>query len=317
MQTGNCQLVETTCPVCGSGANRRERLVKGFTLVKCDNCSLVFANPQLSVDALNRLYQRKPDPRGLIDYYASQTTPKVLAGYDEKLAKLKKLTGNVGKILDVGCGAAYLVERAAKSGWDASGVEIGEWARDAASARNVKSIYIGELKQLEFPNNHFDAIYCAQVLEHLKSPLELLGEINRILRSGGIFYVDVPNYRTLPVLLGRDDWYMNHPPQHVNYFTSSTMTKLFERAGFFVEELYTEGGLKLEVLFKSLNQDRRDDESKSQRPEGEKTSEGSSLELARPSIHKRLAMPVVKHLFYDTLKVGVNIVAFARKGRQA
>jgi 2-polyprenyl-3-methyl-5-hydroxy-6-metoxy-1,4-benzoquinol methylase len=68
-------------------------------------------------------------------------TPQVLADYDEKLAKLNQLAGTRGRLLDVGCGAAYLVERAAINGWDAYGVEIGEWAREAASVRGVKNVY--------------------------------------------------------------------------------------------------------------------------------------------------------------------------------
>jgi hypothetical protein len=53
--------------------------------------------------------------------------------------------------------------------------------------------------------------------------------------------VDIPNYRTIPIILNRDDWYMNHPPQHLNYFTPTTIASLLSKAGFAMEELYTEG----------------------------------------------------------------------------
>ena len=317
MQAQNNLVLLDHCPVCGSHEQRPERIVKGSPLVRCGGCGLVFANPQVSAEGLAELYRSKGDPESQIEYYARHTTPDMLAGYDEKLARLSRLIGGMGRLLDVGCGAAYVVERAALAGWDASGVEVGEWARAAAERRGVRNVFIGDLTEMAFPDGHFDVVYCAQVLEHLQSPMDLLGEIHRILRPGGIFYADIPNYQTITILLNRDDWYMNHPPQHINYFTPATITGMLGRAGFSVRDLYTEGGLKLEVLLRGAgpgkaaqSQTRPQPEA---RPQAAASPSGAAAGPARPSRLKALAMPFVKRVLYDGVKVGVNICVFAAK----
>jgi SAM-dependent methyltransferase len=262
---------------------------------------------------LRELYQERADPEHLISYYEAEATAAVLAGYDCRLAKLKALTDGGRTLLDVGCGAGYLVERAALGGWEASGVEIGDWALAAAARRGVKNLFVGELKDLGFADEHFDVVYCAQVLEHLKQPMELLKEVKRILRPGGVFYADLPNYRTLSILAGRDDWYMNYPPQHLNYFTPATLRRCLVRAGFSVEELVTEGGLKLELL---VGGGGRTPVTQSSGPvvgEREEKTRPAADPVGGRAMIKRLMMPAVKLVFYEGLKVGVNIVVFARK----
>ena len=41
--------------------------------------------------------------------------------------------------------------------------------------------------RMDFDDDSFDLVYCNQVLEHVRRPLELLGEIRRVLRPGGWF----------------------------------------------------------------------------------------------------------------------------------
>jgi|SRR5271157_63730 len=36
-----------------------------------------------------------------------------------------------------------------------------------------------------FPDNHFDAVYCISVLEHVPNPEAIIGEMHRVLRPGG------------------------------------------------------------------------------------------------------------------------------------
>ena len=79
---------------------------------------------------------------------------------------------------------------------------------------------------------YFDIVYAAQVFEHLTEPQEDLKEISRTLRSGGILYADVPNYRTLSILAGRDQFTSNAPPQHINYFTPVCLASFVRKRRF-------------------------------------------------------------------------------------
>ncbi len=47
-------------------------------------------------------------------------------------------------------------------------------------------------KPLPFRSGTFDAVVCTAVLEHISSPISLVAEIHRVLRSGGEVWADVP-----------------------------------------------------------------------------------------------------------------------------
>lgn len=49
-----------------------------------------------------------------------------------------------------------------------------------------------DLTCLSFPDNSFDLVYCSHVLEHIKDDRAALGEVQRVLASGGIAILPVP-----------------------------------------------------------------------------------------------------------------------------
>lgn len=310
VQRPRAEMTRVNCPLCGGSAFEFERVVDGFTLERCGGCDLVIANPQYTSESLMKIYKEKDDPQALIDLYARLATPSVIAEYDRKLSELEAMLGGTGRILDFACAAGYFTERAARKGWDAHGVDLGAWAKDAAVARGVRNIHIGHLKDFRFPDEYFDVIYAAQVLEHLQSPLNDLAEIRRILRRGGILYVDVPNYRTIPVMLNKDDFYLNSPPQHINYFSPNTLRRLLDKSGFNVHQLTTEGGIKWEnLLGRPIVSDIAD---AYRNPGGVKLADAAAY--WQPSARlKKLVMPIVKQVFYVWAMVGTNLVAFARR----
>lgn len=305
-------LIAVACPLCGNDTHSHERTIKGFALVRCRKCALVYVNPQLNAAALDRIYTEKSDPQHVIDVYARLATPNVLSGYDRKLSELERIHRGTGRLLDFACAAGYFLERAQARGWDAYGVDLGPWAAKAAEARGVRNLLIGHLEDLAFPSHHFDVIYAAQVLEHLQNPVQMLLELRRILRPGGILYVDVPNYRTLPILLGKDDFYLNSPPQHINFFTPATLRATLSRARFPVERITSEGGLKWENL---LGRQIRSDIADAYRANGKEVRHSAASPAHGVGAHiKEAIRPIAGAIFYDWAKVGINLVAFSRRG---
>lgn len=57
------------------------------------------------------------------------------------------------------------------------------------------------LDESAFPyeDNFFDAIYSTHVLEHLRRPQAVLKEMCRVLKPGGMCYIEVPNHNTVNV----------------------------------------------------------------------------------------------------------------------
>ena len=64
-------------------------------------------------------------------------------------------------------------------------------------AKNGFPTFLATLESLNLPENSLDAVGVFDVLEHLESPEELVKEINRVLKVGGIFVCSVPAYQWL------------------------------------------------------------------------------------------------------------------------
>jgi len=58
-----------------------------------------------------------------------------------------------------------------------------------------------EKERIPFEDGFFDFVVCAEVLEHLSSPLHALDEIKRIMRRGGTLILTTPNAKRLAVRL--------------------------------------------------------------------------------------------------------------------
>jgi SAM-dependent methyltransferase len=279
-------------------------------------------NPQYSPDEIARLYTNR-DATDLISVYARiSASEPVRQRYVKKLEHLERSLPGRGRLLDFACGSGAFFELAQSRGWDAHGTELGEWAAQAATARNLKNLHIGTLAELQFPANSFDVVHAAQVFEHLPQPKNELREIRRLLRPQGLLYIDVPNYRTLSIVLGRDDFMLNEPPQHVSYFTPRTLQQLLSTAGFDVTSVGTEGGLKWENL---LGRTIKSDIAQAYemvpgiRPErgvtelaGSRTRKNRQSRIA-VALKRSIVRGVIKPLLYDRLKVGMLLFAVARR----
>lgn len=100
-------------------------------------------------------------------------------------------------LLDCGCatgsitvGLAATVAPGQVIGIDRSAAEI-ERARARVAKTGVTNLRfdVGDIYQLDFPDNHFDAIFCHNVLEHLGDPPLALREMHRVLKVGGVIGV--------------------------------------------------------------------------------------------------------------------------------
>ena len=97
-------------------------------------------------------------------------------------------------LLDCGCatgsitlGLAEAVKPGEVVGVDLSEVEI-ERAQARAAAAGITNIcfVVGDIYQLDFVDNHFDAIFSHNVLEHVGEPERALAEMARVLKPGGL-----------------------------------------------------------------------------------------------------------------------------------
>ena len=102
------------------------------------------------------------------------------------------------RALDIGCGGGLLTEELAKMGFAAIGVDPSAKSIDIARAHAAESglavdYRIGFGNELSFDVESFDAVFCCDALEHIRNWDEVIAEISRVLRSGGVFFFDTIN----------------------------------------------------------------------------------------------------------------------------
>lgn len=125
-------------------------------------------------------------------------------------------------VLDVGCGQGVALEHFAAQGLQATGIALNEV--DVTTCRS-KGYNVFQMDQsfLDFPDCHFDMIWCRHCLEHSFSPLFTLFELKRVLKNGGYLYIEVPAPDTI----------CQHQanPNHYSVLGKSMWTELFGRTG--------------------------------------------------------------------------------------
>jgi SAM-dependent methyltransferase len=94
-----------------------------------------------------------------------------------------------GDVMDLGCGAGDSVEQFRNVRPDVRwvGVDI-ERSPEVALRRRTDADFVAfDGVRLPFDDDSFGAVYCKQVLEHVREPEPLLREVARVLRPGGLF----------------------------------------------------------------------------------------------------------------------------------
>ena len=148
-------------------------------------------------------------------------------------------------VLDIGCGAGRLGEAIKlRQRAEVIGVELDDGAAAAARAR-LDQVIVGNVESLDlpFPPGRFDAVVCADILEHLREPDRLLRDAKNWLKPDGALVASIPNVRHHSVVRSilEGNWTYESAGlldrTHLRFFTRREIEKLFFRAGFAIEEM--------------------------------------------------------------------------------
>ena len=98
------------------------------------------------------------------------------------------------RLLDVGCGAGFLLRVAEEKGLSACGIDLSERAVKMAKQITTNSeILVGNAEKLPWKDCSFDFVTCLGTLEHLPHPDRGVKEIVRVLKKGARTNIIVPN----------------------------------------------------------------------------------------------------------------------------
>ncbi|TET64340.1 MAG: class I SAM-dependent methyltransferase [Candidatus Stahlbacteria bacterium] len=148
-------------------------------------------------------------------------------------------------VLDVGCATGYLSFELKEKGCKVIGLEIDPEMAEEARLYCDKVI-LGNAEVIELPyKEYFDVILYADVLEHLRNPLEVLIRFKSCLKQNGYIVVSIPNvanwFIRLSLLFGKFNYNSKKggilDSGHLRFFTLRTVREMLEKAGFKIVHL--------------------------------------------------------------------------------
>lgn len=156
----------------------------------------------------------------------------------ERIERLMQLNGR--SVLDVGCARGWFLEAARMRGALVHGIEPQESHVVAARAAGL-TVDHGFFPQDLAGRGPFDVIAFNDVFEHLPAPGQAIGDVERLLKPGGLAVINLPSrdgflFRTSRVLdalgmPGTHDrlWQRGMTSPHISYFSPDTLKRLVER----------------------------------------------------------------------------------------
>lgn len=225
-----------TCIACGSRDVTPYRRISGHEIIRCNGCGLLVTK---TGEAARKKYIAEKYSAGYTEDYKA-ALPKLHERFDRHMALIGKY-GNGGKLLDVGCGTGYFLAyvKDKRPAWKAYGVEPSALLRRNAQKVSGVTVKKGMLDSIPYPDQAFDLVTCYDVLEHSTTLTKNLKELYRVLKPGGLLFIQSPNYDSMmaDVTGVRWDWWCI--PDHVLHFTSSALSQAMQKSGFAVQESYT------------------------------------------------------------------------------
>jgi len=121
---------------------------------------------------------------------------------------LRRAGDITGKILDVGCGGCYVLNRIALANpnLECHGADSVPRTVPCAEGRTPIVVHKADIVDMPFPDHSFDMVICTHTLEHLRDPRKALNELIRIAK------------RRLIIVVPRQREYRYTIDFHVNFY---------------------------------------------------------------------------------------------------
>jgi SAM-dependent methyltransferase len=143
-----------------------------------------------------------------------------------------------GDLLDIGCSIGLFMEIAQRRGFNCVGLELEKIAYEHAIGKGL-NVHRKKLEEAAFSDESFHVITMFGVLEHLPNPKEILIQVRRCLKPGGVVMAIVPNVYSLAAMMLHDKARLFNGRNHLNYFSWKTLPELFDQTGFITQNLDT------------------------------------------------------------------------------
>lgn len=220
-----------SCNTCGWDTGHVVWTDGNYRLVACGHCRLVSLDPIPDDEESGAVF----DEKYYREYYLESSEVR-RAYFRKRVAALRRM-GAEGMLLDIGSGPGFFLAEAVAEGFQALGVEPSAYAAEYASKVLGVSVLRGKLAEANLPEDSFDVVTFWDVIGHIRNPHEVIEEVVRVLRPGGLIVIKIPIrikvfFSLFQVIQkGADMRGLLHVPSIIHHYTYPSIGKLLEEHG--------------------------------------------------------------------------------------
>lgn len=182
------------------------------------------------------------------DYrYSSSTVPDLVRHFEDYTAFLESRLDAGARVFEFGCNDGVLLNLLQQKGFDCTGIDASDNVATLARGKGL-DVATGFLTP-EFALAHnkagqFDLVTCSNVFAHIDDIKSATAATHDLLRTGGLFIVEVHDGD----ILAKERQFDTIYHEHLTYFTEDSLRRFVEAQGFdFIECIRTPmhgGGLR-------------------------------------------------------------------------
>ncbi|OPX28440.1 MAG: hypothetical protein B1H09_07815 [Gemmatimonadaceae bacterium 4484_173] len=262
-----------------------------FSIRLCNYCGAGFVDPLPTVQQIRDVYDN-------VFTYQKEFTHMEEKGCRRYVSLAENaLNGKTGRLLDIGCATGAILKEAVRGGWDTYGVDLSAKLLKQAALRVPEAkLFNGELGEANFHSEEFDVVIALNLLEHVLNPKELLEEVNRILRPGGIFLFKTVRIDSLSARKRGFNWDHLKWPGHFVWFTKKTLLSMLINSGYRIKK-FTVTGIPFIPGVKRYMDHRINDSKHESDKTGTGKNPGSSMPLVKRATKMILKSWMLKRVF--------------------
>lgn len=234
-----------SCPACGSHHFSPYMEKDYFKFSRCDDCTMVFLNPRLNVEATYAFYNGEwtaiyNETKFIGASESTELDNRINYENIDLLRRHLKSSKDQHKLLEIGIGSGYFLRAAESAGFDVQGIDVDTSNVERARQHFGDRVLNSDLYDAQYQNATFDVVYMRDVFEHVPNPGPMLREINRISRPGALIYIEVPNIQGIIYSAVGVRHVCVFGFAHLNYWSPMSLQTVLNRNGYEVVDIVHE-----------------------------------------------------------------------------
>lgn len=219
------------CLICDSNVLTKKTFGQS-NLFYCSVCDIHF-NSEIPEKASLENYYKKTYKITESDFII--TEKRRLTRIPEQFSLLGEISQYLNipaKLLDVGCDKGFFLDEARRIGYDVTGIEPSETARNYCS-----NIGLNVFKDIENIEGKYNIITLWHSLEHNPEPIKFINFLKAKLEPDGYLFIRVPAFDSLWSKILKSRWIWFQPQNHYFHFSHKSLNFLLKSQGFDVVKI--------------------------------------------------------------------------------